>query len=237
MELQHPETTDINRISIKNEIICLDTIQTGLHWDNLIEQAYQRRVDLTAHGFYAPENIYFNVTKEKGHPFTYHVYGTAFFEVTVDCLRGTYVIDSVDISHDYGKSMNPDIDLGQTEGGLIQGIGWMTSEEVLYSNEGKLLSNSFSTYKIPDLNAVPKKINVSFLPNSESIYGLFKSKAIGEPPLLYGIGAYFALQNAVKNFRGKNYHISFDSPITPEKLLLALYKDIEYKKLIHSVVE
>ena len=207
-----------------------------MHWDALISQAYLRRIDLTAHGFYAPQDIYFDTTKEKGHPFTYHVYGTAYIEVTVDCLRGIYSIDSVDAVHDYGKSMNPDIDLGQTEGGIVQGIGWMTSEEVLYSKEGHLMSNSFSTYKIPDINAVPKAINVTFLPNTQSKYGLFKSKAIGEPPLMYGIGIYFALQKAIKNFNGKNYELVFDAPMTPEKVLLSLYKNKELKKSVQSVV-
>ena len=234
--LELPADTDINRITIVDEHICLDQIKTALNWENLIQQAYLKRIDLTAHGFYAPQDIYFDTTKEKGHPFTYHVYGTAYFEVTVDCLRGIYSIDSADLVHDYGKSMNPDIDLGQTEGGLVQGIGWMTSEEVLYSKEGHLMSNSFSTYKVPDAASVPKIINVTFLPNIQSKYGLFKSKAIGEPPLMYGLGIYFALQKAIKSFNGKNYELVFDAPMTPEKVLLSLYKNKNMKKSVQQIV-
>ena len=237
LELGLPEETNAERITIKKGTICLDSVGTSLNWNILIQQAYSRRVDLSAHGFYTPENIYFDTTTEKGHPFTYHVYGTAFIQVTVDCLRGTYEFDSVDVVHDYGKSLNPEIDLGQTEGGIVQGIGWMTSEEVVYSKDGTLLSNALSTYKVPDLYAVPKEINVTFLPNSSSKYGLFKSKAIGEPPLMYGIGAYFALLKAVRNFNGTNYELLFDSPMTPEKLLLALYKNRALKNVIPPVIQ
>ena len=235
LELGLPEQTDLQRLTIKNGIVCLDNVGTGLSWKILIEQAYSRRIDLSAHGFYAPENIYFDTEKEKGHPFTYHVYGTAFIQVTVDCLRGTYTFDSVDVVHDYGKSLNPEIDLGQTEGGLVQGIGWMTSEEVVYSKDGSLMSNALSTYKVPDLYAVPKEISVTFLPDTASKYGLFKSKAIGEPPLMYGIGAYFALQNVVKQFNEDQYTLIFDSPMTPEKLLLSLYKNKTNKKLVQVI--
>jgi xanthine dehydrogenase large subunit len=235
--LDLPNDTDINRITIKNEIICLDQVETELTWVKLLQIAYDQRVDLTAHGFYTPEKIHFNPTIEKGHPFTYHVFGTAFIQVTIDCLRGTHVIDTVDVVHDYGESMNKEIDLGQTEGGIVQGIGWMTSEEVIYSEDGKLLSNALSTYKVPDLYAVPKEINITFLPNSTSKYGLFKSKAIGEPPLMYGIGVYFALLSAIKNFSSESYSSVFDSPMTPEKLLLTLYRNKNLKHLSQMITQ
>jgi xanthine dehydrogenase large subunit len=131
-------------------------------------------------------------------------------------------IDFVKVVHDYGKSMDYKIDIGQTEGGIVQGIGWLTMEEVKYDDRGKLLSNTLSTYKIPDIYAVPKSIEVKFLEDSENRFGPLKSKAIGEPPLMYGIGSYFAILQAMKAFRpDKNFEIS--APITPEKVLTGLY--------------
>lgn len=109
------------------------------------------------------------------------------------------------------------------EGALVQGIGWMTMEEIRYSKDGKLLANALSTYKIPDIYSVPEKVEVEFLDNSKNRFGPFNSKAIGEPPLMYGIGAYFAVLDALKNAKpNKTFNIS--APITPEKVLLSLYK-------------
>jgi xanthine dehydrogenase large subunit len=152
------------------------------------------------------------------------VYGTAITEVTVDCLRGIYEIDSVKMVHDFGTSMNPAIDRGQIEGGLVQGIGWMTMEELLYDKAGRLRSNALSTYKVPDLYGVPKEIAVEPLPTPNDNLALFRSKAVGEPPLMYGIGTYFALRQAIKAFNPATA-IPFDAPMTPEKVLTALYPE------------
>ncbi len=159
------------------------------------------RIYLSSHAFYSTPEIYFDRNINKGNPFAYHVYGTSITGVTLDCVRGIYEIDYVKVVHDFGKSIDPKIDLGQTEGGIVQGIGWLTLEEVRYSNEGRLLSNSLSTYKVPDIYSIPKIIEVEFLEDSENRFGPLKSKAIGEPPLMYGIGTYFAILNAMKAFR------------------------------------
>lgn len=132
-------------------------------------------------------------------------------------------MDSVKVVHDFGKSMNEIIDKGQCEGGIVQGIGWMTMEELLYDKEGKLKSNALSTYKVPDIYSVPKEIDIHFLETENNNLAIFNSKAVGEPPLMYGIGAYFALRNAVKSFNA-NAEIPFDAPMTPEKVLMALYQ-------------
>jgi len=161
-------------------------------------------------------------TREKGHPFAYHVYGTAILEVTVDCLRGTYTVDAVKVVHDYGASMNPAIDKGQMEGGIVQGIGWMTMEEVVYDAEGRLRSNALSTYKVPDIYAAPKTIEIHALETVQDNLAIFRSKAVGEPPLMYGIGAWFALRNAISAFNPAA-DIPFTAPMTPEKVLMALY--------------
>lgn len=218
-------SSDVNTIEVKNDWVYVNGIKTDWNWNKLVMAAFVKRISLSEHAHYAPPGIYFDTTKEKGHPFTYHVYGTAIFTTTIDCLRGIYEIDSVKIVHDYGKSMNPIIDMGQTEGGLVQGIGWMTMEELLYNKEGKLMTNALSTYKVPDIYSVPKEIAVHFLETEKENLAIYRSKAVGEPPLLYGIGAYFALYNAVKAFN-PDADIPFNAPMTPEKVLMNLYTPI-----------
>jgi len=209
-------------IRVKEELVYLNDEPTDLSWQKLIQQAFMQRVNLSAKGHYATPEIKFDKTKEKGHPFSYHVYGTAITEITLDCLRGTYMVDSVKLVHDAGNSMNLPVDLGQIEGGLVQGIGWMTLEEVVYNSDGKLLSDALSTYKIPDIYAVPKVIEIRFLETKNNNLALLKSKAVGEPPLMYGIGAYFAVRNAVLAFNPQS-SIGYNAPITPEKVLMGLY--------------
>lgn len=218
-ELTNDEDADIE---IKDEVVYINSEASVFNWKNLVQQAFMKRINLSAKGHYATPIINFDKTIEKGHPFAYHVYGTALTTVTVDCLRGTYEIDAVKVVHDFGSSMNRAVDLGQCEGGIVQGIGWMTMEEVIYNEEGKLLSNALSTYKIPDIYSVPKNIDVKFLNTDGNAMAILKSKAVGEPPLMYGIGAYFAIRNAVLAFNpGSN--ISYSAPITPEKVLMGLY--------------
>lgn len=210
------------RLCIQNEIVLLDGIATDWNWLRLVNTAFVQRVSLSENGHYATPTIHYDSETGKGHPFAYHVYGTAIIEVTVDCLRGTYEMDSVKVVHDFGVSMNPDIDRGQIEGGIVQGIGWMTLEEVIYNEQGKLLSNALSTYKVPDIYAVPKEILIDHLHTDNDNLAIFRSKAVGEPPLMYGIGAWFALRDAILAFR-PDAVIPFVAPMTPEKVLMALY--------------
>ncbi|HSI90971.1 MAG TPA: molybdopterin cofactor-binding domain-containing protein, partial [Adhaeribacter sp.] len=223
IQLDLPEITGIE---ILEEQVLVDGKTVDLPWEKLVFSAYWSRISLSENAHYATPEIHFNPETEKGHPFAYHVYGTAIFSVTLDCLRGTYTFDSVKIAHDFGSSMNTQVDLGQVEGGLVQGMGWMTLEELLYNKEGRLLSNALSTYKIPDIYSVPQEIAVHFMPTAGSPNAIFGSKAVGEPPLMYGIGAYFALRNAIKAFR-PDADITFSAPMTPEKVLLNLYPDFE----------
>lgn len=190
-------------------------------WEDVVEHAYLNRVDLSAHGFYATPNIHFDAGKEKGRPFAYHVYGTAITEVTVDCVRGVYDVDVVRLVHNLGRTINPLVDLGQIEGGLAQGIGWMTLEELAYSDDGRLLSHALSTYKAPDVYFTPE-IEVKFL-EADNPTGPHGSKAVGEPPLMYGIGTYFAIRDALRAWDARDY--PFDAPATPEKVLLDLHGD------------
>jgi len=208
-------------LCLKDEIVYLDGEQTDLKWEELIRTANLNRISLSSHAFYATPGIYFDKSKEKGKPFAYHVYGTAIIEATLDCLRGIYKIDSVKVVHDFGKSFNPIIDRGQAEGAIVQGLGWMTIEDVMHDEKGKLLTDSLSTYKVPDIYFTPE-IEVEFLENSENPMGIFKSKAIGEPPFMYGIGGYFAILNAMKAYR-PGFEFNIPAPITPERVLLSLY--------------
>lgn len=211
------------KVKIKDGLVYKGKEKTTITWEQVIAQAIFQRINLSAKGHYATPVIHFDKKQEKGHPFAYHVYGFAALTCTVDCIRGTYSFDSVDIVHDFGKSMNSHIDLGQVEGGLVQGMGWMTMEDLAFSDEGRLLSNALSTYKIPDIHAVPKKVRVMFLRTSGHEMAVLKSKAVGEPPLMYGIGAYFAIKNAIKAFNPEWPEGKDISPMTPERVLMALY--------------
>ena len=213
-------------VEIKDERVYINDEATVYDWKNLIREVFMKRINLSAKGHYSTPVIHFDKTIEKGHPFAYHVYGTAIIIATVDCLRGTYEIDAVHAIHDAGNSINHAVDLGQCEGGIVQGIGWMTMEEVVYNDEGKLLSNALSTYKIPDIYSIPKELDVQFLDTDKNNLAILKSKAVGEPPLMYGIGAFFAIRNAVLSFNSKS-RIKYDAPITPEKVLMGLYNKIE----------
>jgi xanthine dehydrogenase large subunit len=213
----------IEEINIKNGEVLRNSNSVEMSWRELVNIAFLDRICLTENGHYATPVIHFDNLTEKGHPFAYYVSGIAITEITLDCLRGIYEIDAVKIMHDFGSSMNPHIDIGQLEGGLVQGIGWMTMEEVLYSSEGKLLSNSLSTYKIPNIYSVPKEIQIKALETSGTEMAILKSKAVGEPPLMYGIGTYFAIENAVRAFNAK-FQSTFDAPFTHEKVLKALYE-------------
>ena len=212
-----------SEIQIKDEQIFADSKATDMTWNDLILKAFTLRVALSENAHYATPTIHYDKTKEKGHPFAYHVYGTAIVEVTVDCLKGTYDFDSVNIVHDFGESMNKDVDNGQIEGGLVQGIGWMTLEEIVYNEQGRLVSNALSTYKVPDIYSVPKSIQIAHLETEGHDLAIKKSKAVGEPPLMYGLGAYFAIRSAVKAFN-PTADLAVNAPYTPEKVLMDLYK-------------
>jgi len=197
--------------------------RTSLDWATLVMTAHLERVNLSEHAHYATPGINFDWSTAKGHPFAYHVYGTAVVGVTVDCLRGRYEIDYVKCCHDFGTSMNTAVDNGQIEGGIVQGIGWMTMEEVVYDADGKLRSNALSTYKVPDIHSIPKEIVILPLETVRENLAVLNSKAVGEPPLMYGIAAYFAIRNAIKAFRDCSPDI--DAPFTPEKVLMNLYRE------------
>jgi xanthine dehydrogenase large subunit len=216
---------DADRVAIRAETVTVDGKTTQVGWNRLVTDAYFKRVSLSAQAHYATPKIHFDREAEKGEPFAYHVYGSAVIETTVDCLRGTYTVDRVGIVHDAGRSLNPLVDMGQLEGGLVQGIGWMTMEEMLFSN-GRNLTDTLSTYKIPDILCTPE-IEGHFLEDADNPNAVMRSKAIGEPPLMYGIGAYFALLDALRAFR-PDREAFFHAPMTPERVLMFLHGDRQF---------
>ena len=218
------EAQSADDVKIENGFVFRRGESTDLDWVTLVNEGHMQRVNMSEHAHYATAGIHFDWGTATGHPFAYHVYGTAIVGVTVDCLRGIYETDFVKTVHDFGATMNESVDYGQIEGGIVQGIGWMTMEEVVYDVNGKLRSNALSTYKIPDIYSVPKTIDIVPLETTRENLAIFNSKAVGEPPLMYGIAAYFAIRNAVRAFNSNNSP-AFDAPFTPEKVLMSLYSE------------
>ncbi|MEN8152434.1 MAG: molybdopterin cofactor-binding domain-containing protein [Acidobacteriota bacterium] len=196
----------------------------SISWNSLIASAYNRRVNLSSQAYYATPDIWFDKKKEKGKPFSYHVYGTALVEAEVDIIKGTYKIVKADIVHDLAKSINKTIDTGQVEGAFIQGLGWMIVEELIYDEKGTLITGNSSTYKIPDMKFTDCDVAIEFLTDEENPYAVMGSKAVGEPPFMYGIGGYFAVQNGLISAKSET-EVEFNAPITPEKALLFLLKN------------
>ncbi|MCK5882599.1 MAG: molybdopterin-dependent oxidoreductase [Bacteriovoracaceae bacterium] len=219
--------TQAEKVIIKDEIIYVDNCPSELTWNALITDCIWNRVCVSEHGHYSSPGIYFDKEREKGRAFTYHVYGTAAASVTVDCLRGTYDIDSVKIVHDFGTSINPHLDFGQVEGALLQGIGLVTNEELVYNEKGKLISDSLSSYKVPDIQFAPEDIEIKALDTAPAENAIFGSKAVGEPPLMYGFSVYFALQNAIRAFNS-NGELKCKSPMTHKRCLEALYDGLKF---------
>jgi xanthine dehydrogenase large subunit len=218
------ENTSSDSISLQHEYVYSDNKKTNIGWEELVKTAFLNRVSLSQIGHYATPVIHFDKSIEKGHPFAYHVFGTACVTVKLDCLRGRYWVESVQIVHDFGSNEFSDLDLGQIEGAVMQGIGWMTMEEIGFNEKGKLLSNSLSTYKVPDIYSAPQIVECNALKTDGPELAILRSKAVGEPPFMYGIGAYFALQNAIRSFNPEA-RLEFNAPFTPEKVLLTLYPE------------
>ena len=190
---------------------------------NLIKEAYINRISLSSSGFYTTPKIYFNKKKFQGRPFYYFAYGAAVSEVIIDTLTGESKLLRVDILHDTGKSINPAIDLGQIEGGFIQGAGWLTTEEVSWSPNGKILTTSPSTYKIPGISDMPTKFNVKIYENGKNKENVVnKSKTTGEPPLMLAMSVFFAIKDAIASVGNYKIIPRLNAPATSEKILFSI---------------
>ncbi|WP_306005937.1 xanthine dehydrogenase molybdopterin binding subunit [Aquicoccus porphyridii] len=192
-------------------------------FDDFIRQAYVARVQLSAAGFYKTPKIHWDRAKGQGRPFYYFAYGAACSEVSVDTLTGEYRVDRVDILHDVGRSLNPAVDRGQVEGGFIQGVGWLTSEELWWDGDGRLRTHAPSTYKIPLASDRPRIFNVALAEWSQNAERTIKrSKAVGEPPLMLGISVFEAISMAVASVADYRECPRLDAPATPERVLMAI---------------
>ena len=196
-------------------------------FNSLIKEAYLNRVSLSSSGFYATPKIHFNKNTFSGRPFLYFCYGAAVSEVLIDTMTGENKILRVDIIHDAGRAINPAIELGQIEGGFVQGAGWLTMEEIKWKSNGEITTHSPSTYKIPAVSDMPEKFNVEIYKygkNKENVVN--KSKTTGEPPLMNAMSVFFAIKDAIASIGDYKITPIINAPATPEKILMSI-KNLE----------
>jgi xanthine dehydrogenase large subunit len=195
---------------------------------DFVQQAYMGRVPLSSTGFYKTPKIHYDRNTGKGRPFYYYAHGASVSEVLVDTLTGESRLVRTDILHDVGRSLNPIIDKGQIEGAFIQGMGWLTTEELKWNDQGRLVSNGPATYKVPAVGDAPFEFNVNLLedrPNGEET--IYRSKAVGEPPFMLGISVWSAIRDAVASLADYHYSAPMDTPATPECVLRSV-KNTKY---------
>lgn len=220
--------------AVAREKISLHHDQLWLHdkamaFEEFIRTAYLHRIPLFASGFYRTPKIGYDREQGRGRPFYYFANGAAVAEVVVDVLTGEYKVERVDILHDVGDSINPALDIGQIEGGFVQGMGWLTSEELLWDQDGHILSNSPANYKIPTAGDLPEIFNIALFerPNHEAT--VYHSKAVGEPPLMLAIAVWCALKDACASLADYQFSPPLAAPATPEQVYKCLQAAISYQ--------
>ena len=189
---------------------------------DVVRQAYANRIQLWSDGFYRTPKIHYDKTTLTGRPFYYFAYGAACTEVAIDNLTGESRVLKVDILHDVGTSINPAIDIGQIEGGFVQGMGWLTTEQLVWNDKGLLSTHAPSTYKIPATGDIPEHFKVAFWPEPNREDNVFGSKAVGEPPFMLAISVFEAMKDAVANARADGGAVQLTAPATAENVLAAL---------------
>jgi len=207
-----------DELSLGNGLVLRGGRDAGLAWKDLVAKAHEARVDLSAHGFYATPGLFYDMKAERGSPFAYHVYGAALVVAELDTLRGSSRIVRADLVHDGGVPIDALVDRGQIEGAFAQGLGWAILEDLVYGKDGKLLSDTLSTYKLPDMKFMDFPIDIELLDDAANAKAVLGSKAVGEPPFQYGIAGYFAVLEALKAARPGAGGF-FDLPLTQEKAL------------------
>lgn len=201
----------------------VDTAAPSLSFEEVVETAYLSRVQLWSDGFYATPKVHWDAKTLTGHPFYYFAYGVAVSEVVIDTLTGEWKLLRADLLHDAGASINPAIDIGQVEGGFIQGMGWLTTEELCWDARGKLTTHAPSTYKIPAVSDCPDDLRVRLFDNRNAEPTIWRSKAVGEPPLLLPFSVFFALRDAIAaTSPDPTWLPALRAPATPEAILHAL---------------
>jgi xanthine dehydrogenase molybdopterin binding subunit len=207
-----------------NFIFDKKNIKNKIAFPELIEKAYLDQTSLSATGFYKTPNIHYNRENGKGEPFHYFAFGMAVSEVIVDTLTGYTQILRTDILHDVGKSINEGIDIGQIEGGFIQGVGWVTTEDLKYDSKGNLLNHSPDTYKIPTIRDIPKDFRVDLLKNVPNPNVIKQSKAVGEPPFMLAFSVWLAIKDAISAIGNHQFEPAFSLPATNEVILESIEK-------------
>ncbi|WP_312054609.1 xanthine dehydrogenase molybdopterin binding subunit [Pantoea brenneri] len=209
---------DASEVSFRNGIV--RAAEKHYTFADVAQLAWLNQVPLSANGYYRVPGIHYDRLAGRGQPFYYFAYGAACCEVVIDTLTGEYRLLRADILHDVGASLNPAIDIGQVEGGFVQGVGWLTCEELVWSEKGQLLTDGPASYKIPAISDVPADLRVTLVENRKNPQDtVFHSKAVGEPPFMLGIAAWCALQDAVASVGGYVQHPQLDAPATPERVL------------------
>ena len=196
--------------------------KTTRRFEEVVAMAYANRIQLWSDGFYRTPKIHYDKTTLSGRPFYYFAYGAACAEVAIDTLTGESKVLKVDILHDVGRSINPAIDIGQIEGGFVQGMGWLTTEQLVWNDKGYLSTHAPSTYKIPTAGDVPQHLKVALWPEPNREDNVHGSKAVGEPPFMLAICVYEALRHAVEQARGDSQPVHLIAPATAENVLAAL---------------
>ena len=196
--------------------------ETAIPFEEVVAKAYLARVQLWSDGFYATPKLYWDQQKLQGRPFFYYSYGAAVSEVVIDTLTGEMRVLRADALHDVGASLNPALDIGQVEGGFIQGMGWLTTEELWWNAGGKLMTHAPSTYKIPTVNDCPPDLRVRLFNNRNAEDSIHRSKAVGEPPLLLPFSVFFAIRDAIASIGDYAVNPPLNAPATSEEILKAV---------------
>jgi xanthine dehydrogenase large subunit len=194
----------------------------ALPFADVVAKAYLARVQLWSDGFYATPGLHWDSASMTGHPFSYFAYGAAVAEVLIDTLTGEWKLLRADVLYDAGASLNPAIDIGQVEGAFIQGMGWLTTEELCWNKDGKLTTHAPSTYKIPTVSDCPDDFRVALFDNRNVTDSIHRSKAVGEPPLLLPFSVFFALRDAVASVGNYRFNPPLNTPATSEEILKAI---------------
>jgi xanthine dehydrogenase molybdopterin binding subunit len=216
-----PATTDVV-VFEHGEVFLRERPAARVPFAKVAAAAYAARVSLSTTGFYATPGIHWNWATVSGRPFAYYACGAAVAEVEVDGYTGMSRVRRVDIVHDVGDSLNPGVDRGQIEGGFVQGMGWLTSEELKWDATGRLLTHSASTYQIPAISDAPMEFNITLLPNAANDKAVHGSKAVGEPPLMLAFSVREAIRDAVANFGKPGGQVPLASPATGEAVWRAI---------------
>jgi xanthine dehydrogenase molybdopterin-binding subunit B len=219
-----PAATNVDLVFTNGFVFHRSIPEAKILFTQVVQQAYFQRLSLSSTGFYATPEIHYDRAKGQGRPFLYFAIGAAVTEVEVDGFTGMTQILRADILHDAGDSINPGINLGQIEGGFVQGAGWLTCEELIWDQEGRLLTHSPDTYKIPAVSDRPREFNVRFLENATQRLTIHGNKAVGEPPLMLAISVREAIRDAIAAFGTMRGEVFLKVPATCEAILISVQK-------------